>query len=64
MWKLMIVTFMASNIQAGPIGQIQHPYDFADQQACEEFKAADWKVRVNKQLIVHDAQCVQLAERT
>ena len=63
MWKLLIVTYVAANVQGGPIGEIVHPYDFADQQTCEEFKAADWKVRFNKNLIVHDAQCVKAAER-
>ena len=61
MWKLMIITYAAMNIQGGPIGEIQHPFEFADKEACEALKGEQWLVRTNKNLIVHDAQCVQVS---
>ena len=63
MWKLFILTFAAANIEGGPIGEIQHPWGWDSQEACEQFKREEWKVRTNKNLIVHDAQCIQTAER-
>ena len=61
MWKLFILTYAAMNIESGPIGEIQHPFEFADQESCEALKAEAWMVRTNQNLIVHDAQCIQVS---